>query len=487
MIDADVIVIGAGIIGCAVARELSRYNISVVVVESCSDVAEGATKANSGIIHAGFDAIPGTNKAKYNVIGSNMYADLCLNLGVNYNKCGALVLAFDDNDEAVLESLYERGIRNGVLGLKIIGRDEVLSLEPNTNPQIVSALYAPSSAIVSPYEVAFALADDAAVNGVQFMFDELVSRVMKLKKGFHIVTSSNEYTCRVVINCAGSSGALIHNQLCEEKLTIKHRRGQYYLLDRTNQPPFSRTIFQCPSKLGKGVLVSPTIHGNTLIGPTAEDIPDPSETETTRSGLSEIVSIAKKSWPQLSVRTNITNFSGVRAHLDTDDFKIGEVKGVPGAYEAIGIESPGLSSAPAIAVDVRIMVTSYLKATNKETVVQYRRHNKSFRSMNDEEREKLIKENPKYGNIVCRCEMITEAEIIESINRPIPARTIDSVKRRTRAGMGRCQGGFCTPRVAKIIADNTKIELADVTKCGNSSNLLVGTIDQFLKDINANE
>ena len=479
---ADIILIGSGITGCAVARELSRFNASVLVLDRGSDLAEGATKANSGIVHAGYDAVPGTKKALYNVRGANMYESLASELGVPYRRCGALVLAFDEEDKKTISGLKSRGETNGVTGLEILDRETLLKLEPNLNPEVVAALSVPTSAIVSPYEMAFALADDAALNGVQFRFDEEVVSVSKDPDGgFTVHTARETLRCKVLVNCAGASGAEIHNQLSEDKLTMIHRRGQYYLLDRAAKQPFDRTVFQCPSVMGKGVLVSPTVHGNLLLGPTAEDIDDPLDTATTSSGLSDILKKAARTWSGLSVRTNITNFSGVRAHLPADDFVVGPCEGCPGYFEAIGIESPGLSSAPAIGLDLAGMIAGYLSLSRKEQTVPYPVPPVPFHDMTPEQREQAIQQDPSYGNIICRCEVVTEAEIRRAIRRPVGARSVDGVKRRTRAGMGRCQGGFCLPRVAAIISEETGIPLKEVTKNGGNSLLLSDTIESFLK------
>ena len=296
----------------ALARELSGYQASVTVLEKGSDIAEGATKANSGIIHAGYDAMPGSLKAYYNVLGSSMYPSLCSQLNIPYRRCGALVIALDEKESKSVEALKKRGESNGVENLSLIGKDEILALEPNVNPQVVCALNVPDSAIISPYEAAYAFADNAAVNNTTFLFDQTVENVIKNSNGFTVQTNSDTFHCHVLINCAGSFGAEIHNILCEEKLEMTHRRGQYYLLDRSSEQPFSRTVFQCPSNMGKGVLLSPTVHGNMLIGPTAEDISDPCDTATTAEGLSEIIRKAVRTWPALSIRQNITNFSGIR-------------------------------------------------------------------------------------------------------------------------------------------------------------------------------
>lgn len=477
----DILIIGSGITGCALARELSGYQASVTVLEKGSDIAEGATKANSGIIHAGYDAMPGSLKAYYNVLGSSMYPSLCSQLNIPYRRCGALVIALDENESKSVEALKKRGESNGVENLSLIGKDEILALEPNINPQVVCALNVPDSAIISPYEAAYAFADNAAVNNTTFLFDQTVENVIKNSNGFTVQTNSDTFHCHVVINCAGSFGAEIHNILCEEKLEMTHRRGQYYLLDRSSEQPFSRTVFQCPSHMGKGVLLTPTVHGNMLIGPTAEDISDPCDTATTAEGLSEIIRKAVRTWPALSVRQNITNFSGIRAHLNSGDFVVGQNKEVPGYFEAIGIESPGLSSAPAIARDLCRQVVDYMNLVRKEKTIVYQAPSCSFHDMSNEERASAVESDPAHGNIICRCEMVTEAEIRAAIHRPVGARTVDGVKRRTRAGMGRCQGGFCMPRVADIIAEETGIPLQKITKSGGSSFLLTGSIESYLK------
>ena len=327
----DILIIGAGITGTALAREISRYDVSCVVIDRACDVAEGATKANSGIVHAGYDAVPGTLKAKYNVAGAAAYPGLCRELGVPYKRCGALVIGFDEADEKTLRNLLDRGIQNGVEGLRILDRNAALEMEPNLNPDIRSALYVPTSAIVSPYEMAFALADDAALNGVDFRFSQPVRSIGRTEDGrWHVRTDTDIYECMAVVNCAGASGAELHNMISDLPLEMIHRRGQYYLLDRAEQQPFAMTVFQCPSRMGKGVLVSPTVHGNLLLGPTAEDIDDPLDTATTAGGLAEILQKAGKTWPGISTRTNITNFSGsVRSAGVKTRMRLSELK-VPG-------------------------------------------------------------------------------------------------------------------------------------------------------------
>ena len=484
----DILIVGSGITGTALAREMSRYDVSVLVMDRGTDIAEGATKANSGIVHAGYDAVPGTLKALFNVQGASLFPSLCAKLSVPYRKCGALVVGFDEADLATLKALYARGVSNGVKGLRLLSREDALILEPSLNPEISGALDVPDSAIVSPYELAFALADDAARNGVSFLFNRTVSSVSARDGGWAAETAEGEtFACRAFVNCAGASGADLHNMISDLPLSMAHRRGQYYLLDRSPSLPFSRTIFQCPSAMGKGVLVSPTVHGNLLLGPNAEDIPDPLDTATTAGGLSTVLEKARLSWPGLSVRTNITNFSGVRAHLNTGDFLVGPVSGAPGAFEAVGIESPGLSSAPAVALHLSALIAESLSLKKKGSVVPPPRCPVPFHDMSDKERRDAVQSDPEYGNIVCRCECVTEAEVRAAIRRPVGARTIDGIKRRTRAGMGRCQGGFCSPRVAQILSEETGIPLAEITKDGRNSYLLSGTLESFLKGGSGND
>ena len=479
---SDILVVGAGVTGCAVARVLSRYNASLTVIDRGADIAEGASKANSGIVHAGFDAKPGTMKAKLNVDGAKMYPALCEELGVPYSQPGALVVAFAEDDRATVEKLVKQGAENDVPGVRLIEHDEIMAMEPNTNPAAVCALYAPTSGLTSPYEMTFALADHAALNGAKFSLNEEVTEVKKGKDGlWHVTTSKGERTCKIFVNCAGLGSAKIHNMMSDNELTIINRRGQYYLMDRMAKLPFAMTMFQCPTKMGKGILVSPTVHGNLLLGPTAEDIPDATDTATTAEGLAEVLEKSKLTWPNASPRGTITNFSGIRAHEANGDFVIGAVEGQENAYETVGIESPGLSAAPAIGEMLGNMIGEEQGLAKKAEIVPAIKRNKPFHAMTTEERAEAVKANPLNGNLVCRCEVVTEAEIREAIRRPVGATTIDGVKRRTRAGMGRCQGGFCSPRVAEIIAEELGIPLEQVTKCGGNSRLLVGNIQDAMK------
>ncbi len=479
----DILIIGAGVTGCALARKLSRYKGKIAVLEKAEDVADGASKANSGIVHAGFDAKPGTKKAYYNVKGAGMYASLAQELGVPYDPIGALVLGFSQEDRSVLEKLYDQGRKNGVKELRIIERGELMALEPNTNPAAECALYAPTSAVVSPYEMTLALAYHAALNGVEFVFDCPVGRVSSENGVWRAETPKGVFEARALINCAGVGAADIHNLISDEPVAIIPRRGEYYLLDHTVKCPFSRTMFQVPSKMGKGVLISPTAHGNALLGPSAEEIEDAWDTSTTRKGLDFVLEKCRLTWPQATTRPVITTFSGVRAHPSTDDFIIGPVPGAPdNAFEAIGIESPGLTAAPAIAEELGEAVAEKLGLAEKETFHPAVPLLKPFSAMSEEERAEACRKNPDYGRIVCRCEVVTEAEIRDAIRRPVGARSIDAVKRRTRAGMGRCQGGFCSPRVMEILCEELRLSPLEITKCGGESYLLAGTLKEIAKE-----
>ncbi|MBE5779673.1 MAG: NAD(P)/FAD-dependent oxidoreductase [Clostridiales bacterium] len=476
-----IIIIGGGVVGCAVARMLSRYEADILLLEGGEDVASGASKANSGIVHAGFDAKPGSIKALTNVEGARMYPELCREVDAPYVQCGAMVLAFSEEERKTLEKLYAQGEANGVEGQRIIERDEILEMEPNVNPEVVCALLEETSGLTSPYELTCALADHAAVNDVEFRMETLVERIIKQDNGFLLVTNKGEMEADIIVNCAGVHSAELHNQLSENKLNIIPRKGEYYLLDHQAEPFFARTMFQCPTKMGKGILVSPTAHGNTLLGPTAEDVEDATDVSTTAGSLAKVVEAARRTWPGLTLKTSITTFAGIRAHCVTDDFVVGAVEGVYGAYETVGIESPGLSAAPSIAKRLSQQIAQEQGLSLKAEWKPAPRREKPFYAMTLEERAAIVRDNPEYGALVCRCEQVTEAEIRAAIRRPVGARTIDGVKRRTRAGMGRCQGGFCSPRVLEILSEELNLAPTEITKCGGESKVLVGTVADALR------
>lgn len=471
----DVIIIGGGVIGCGIARELARYQADVLLLERGNDVSVGTSKANSGIVHGGYDAKPGTLKAKYNVMGNAMFDELSRELDFPFRRNGSIVLCFDESQIGGLDELLNRGITNGVKGMYIVkGSDEIKKLEPYVSDKAVAALVVPSGGIVSPYEMTVAYAENAAVNGVEFRFLSEVTSVINDGNGF-TVTCADGYSerAKVVINAAGVYADVINNMVCGEKLHITARKGDYVLMDKTCGYLADHTMFQLPTKMGKGVLVTPTTHGNILVGPTATDVEDKDDVNTTAAELNDAFAKASLTVPTLARRNIITQFSGLRAHLDGDDFVVGE-SSVNGFYNVAGIESPGLSCAPAIAVDIAQSVADKLALKQKLHFESKRKGIPQFSKLSNTEREKLIDQNPLYGKIVCRCEVVTEGEIVDSIRRPVGAKDLDGVKRRTRAGMGRCQAGFCTPRIMEIIARELGCDMADVTKRGGESQVVKG-------------
>lgn len=469
----DIIIIGAGVSGCAVARELSRYQARILVLDKEEDVCCGTSKANSAIVHGGFDAEPGTLKARLNIRGSRMMEQLSRDLDFHYDRCGSLVLCMAEEDKPRLQKLYEKGVANGVEGLELIDAVRLHQMEPAVSEDAVAALWAPSGAIVCPFGLNIALAENAAVNGAEFLFNAEVLDVVRTEKGWKVVTAQGEYESKVVINAAGVQAGLIHNLVSDDKMTIINRKGEYHLLDK-QASCVRHTIFTLPNRMGKGVLVSPTVHGNTIVGPTAMDIPDPENTATTADGLAQAAEKAAYMVNDLPLRQVITTFAGLRAHHPGDDFVIEQVEAAPGFIDVAGIESPGLSASPAIGEYVAELVKDILPLADKENFIATRKGILNPMELSTEERNALIRENPAYGQIICRCEQVSEGEILDAIHRPLGAKSLDGVKRRVRAGMGRCQGGFCAPRVMEILARELKIDPMEVTKAGPGSRMLVG-------------
>ena len=462
----DVLIVGGGVIGCAIARELSRYRLQLCLIEREEDVCCGTSKANSAIVHAGFDAVPGSNKAVFNVRGSEMMADLCRDLDIPYRRCGSLVLCFDAADRPKLDALVQRGRENGVPGLEIVEGEALRAMEPNLSDSAVAALHAPTGAIVCPFTLTYALAENAAANGAQFLFNACVECIERIEGGFAVHTTQGVLHSRTVINAAGVYADVLHNQLCGDHIRIVPRRGEYCLMDKTEGALVSRTIFQLPGAMGKGVLVTPTVHGNLLAGPTAADQEDRDDTATTAAGLGDVARLAALSVKRLPMNKVITGFAGLRAHIaeGADDFIIGE--SAENFFEAAGIESPGLSSAPAIGVYLAELVAAKLQVEKKGDFIATRRGITPLKEL-------PFEEDGSYGQIICRCEQISEGEIVEAIRRG--ARSLDGVKRRVRAGMGRCQGGFCAPRVMEILARELGQDATALTKSGGESHLITGS------------
>lgn len=470
----DVVVIGGGVIGCAVARELSRYQVKACVVEREEDVCSGTSKANSAIVHGGFDAEPGSLKAKFNILGSQMMEELSKELDFDYKRNGSLVLCFAEEDKPALEALYEKGVKNGVKGMSIISGDEVRKREPNIEDTVVAALDVPSGGIVCPFGLTIALAENACDNGVEFQFLTEVETIEKEAEGYVLKTSKGEIHTACVVNAAGVYSDQIHNFVSEKKLHITARKGDYCLLDKEAGSLVSHTVFQLPTKMGKGVLVSPTVHGNLLTGPTATDIENKEQTATVAEELDSLMSRASLSVKGIPFRQVITSFAGLRAHEDGDDFVIGEISDAPGFFDAAGIESPGLSSAPAIGQWLAEKVAEKLNAKKKEDWNGTRKGIVRPELLSKEERAELIRKNPAYGTIICRCESVSEGEIVDAITRTLGAKSLDGIKRRVRQGMGRCQAGFCTPRTMEILSRELGIRMEEVCKNAPGSEMLTG-------------
>ncbi|WPC41514.1 NAD(P)/FAD-dependent oxidoreductase [Clostridium sp. JS66] len=470
----DVTIIGTGVIGCAVARELSRYKLNTCVVEKNVDLANGTTKANSAIVHAGFDAKPETLKGKLNAKGNTMFDKLSEELDFPFKRNGSFVLCFDENDMDGLRELKKKGEENGVPDLQILDGNEARKMEPNLSDEVVAALYAPTGGIVCPYEMTIALAENASTNGVEFRFETEVKSIEKSGEKYILKTNKGDIETKLVINAAGLFSDEINNMVSERKIHIVPRKGEYCLFDKVVGDMVSKTIFQLPTKLGKGVLVTPTVDGNLLVGPNAVDLEDKTDLTTTGEGIDDIVSRASLSVKQIPMRQVITSFSGLRAHCTENDFIIGEPEDAKNFINAAGIESPGLSSAPAVAEMIRDMVVAKLNPDKNADFNPIRKGIPKFREMNNEERKQLIAKDARYGKMVCRCETVTEGEIVNAIKRPLGATTLDGVKKRTRAGMGRCQSGFCSTKIVEILSRELGIARTDVTKFGGESNLLVG-------------
>ncbi|MEG1256112.1 NAD(P)/FAD-dependent oxidoreductase [Clostridium sp.] len=470
----DIAIIGAGVIGASIFRELMRYDLKVVIIDKENDVSMGTTKANSAIVHAGYDPKIGTLMAKYNVKGNEMFEELCSELSVPFKRNGSLILAFDDEDMNTIRSLYDNGNEIGVKGLEILNREQVLEKEPNINEQVMGALHAPTGGIVGPFEYTIALVENGVTNGGEVKLGREVVAIEK-RENFTITTADGEVIeSKYVINAAGIYADRIHNLICEESFKINPIKGEYFVMDKSQGKVVSHTIFQCPSKLGKGILVTPTVHGNLLVGPDAESMDNKDNVATTAENLEFIRNTSMRTTDKINFRESIRNFAGLRANPDCGDFIVEEAKDVKGFIDVAGMKSPGLSSAPAVALDVvEILKNSGLKAEKKDNFVR-NRERIEFMELSQKEKSEIIKTDSRYGKIVCRCESITEGEIVESIKRSFGKTSLDGVKRRCRPGMGRCQGGFCGPRVQEIISRELNIPMEDIVQENDGSYILTG-------------
>ncbi len=469
----DVVVIGGGVIGGAILRELTKYKARVCLLEKENDVAMGASKANSGIVHAGFDAPENSLKALFNVMGNTMMPEYTKELGVKYVNNGSLVVAFSTEETSTLSKLKARGEANGVKGLELISKFTLKRMEPNISDKAVGALYAPTGGIVCPYELTIAQIGNAMDNGAKLYCNFEVVKAEQTNDGFVLTSAKGERVeGRLVINCAGLGAEKIAKLFGDDGVRIGARKGEYLLLDRESGDFVSHTLFFAPTKVGKGILVSQTVDNNIILGPTAEEGND--ETDTSAKGLGEVLTKAKEMCPNVPTYNVITSFAGIRAFSDRHDFIIEESKCVKGLIHCAGIESPGLTSAPAIGTYVvETLVGDLLPLEKNECFHGERKPDYFFKNLSAEEKNELIQRIPAYGKIVCRCEQITEGEIVRAIQENPPARDIDGIKRRTRAGMGRCQGGFCQPQVAELLARETGVPFTEITKKGEDSNLVM--------------
>ena len=476
----DIVIIGAGVTGAMLAHKLAKYQLDVAVVEAGCDVASGASRANSAIVHAGFDAAEGTLKAKLNVKGCAAMPELAHQLDVPYKNNTSLVVGFGEEDEKTLEKLLARGRANGVPNLSIIDQKKLRELEPNISPEATAALYAPTAGIICPYDLTLAAAENACINGTEFFFDFRVDSITVEDGIITVSAGEKSIRARYAANCAGVHSDEIARMVdAEFPIKLIPRRGEYMVLDKAEGKTASATLFMVPSKVGKGILVSPTVDGNLLVGPNAHVVDEKDDTDTTAPGLDEISAGAKRLVPSVNLRAVITSFSGVRPTPDTDDFHIEPSVKAGNFLNLVGIESPGLASSPAVAdYAVEKLEAMGMKLEKRADYNPYRTANghmpKPFRELSDEEKAERCKADPSYAKIICRCETITEGDILAAIRRPLGAKSIDMVKVRTRAGMGRCQGGFCSPRVAELLANELGVSLDTITKRGGGSGLLTG-------------
>ncbi len=470
----DGIIIGGGVIGGMVARELTAYGLSVAILEKENDVAMGATRANSGIVHAGFDAKEGTLKARFNVRGAQMMAQICRDLGVKYKNNGALVVGFSEEDEKTLAALKARGEKNGVKQLSLLSREQILALEPRIGEGVRCALRAGTSAIVCPYELCIAAIGNAMDNGAKLFLNFEVTAIEKTAAGYRAIARDGRHVeAAFAVNCAGIYSDTIAAMIGDKSFSVSPRRGEYLLLDKEAGGAVTHTVFRCPSKMGKGILVSPTVDGNLLLGPTAENIEDKQDTKTTADGLAKVRRQANEQVMGIDFSKKITSFAGLRSAASTGDFIIRPA--APRFIQVAGIESPGLSSAPAIAEHVReLLEKEGVQTKKREDFIKTRRPMHEFAQMSNKEKNEVIAKDPSYAHIVCRCETVSQGEILAALRANPKPTDVDGVKRRTRSGMGRCQGGFCTPYIVELLASELGIDEAEVTKFGGNSKMNVG-------------
>lgn len=474
----DVVIIGAGITGAMLARELSRYELSCCLLEKENDVAMGASRANSGIIHGGYDPIPGTMKAKMNTLGVELLFEAAAQLHVPHARNGSMVCAFSEAEEPMLQELYEQGLQNKTPGMQLLTGDEARKLEPYLSEKVTKVLHITNAGIISPYELTVAAVGNAMDNGVKLLRNFEVCAIRSTEKGFTVSAKNGQIvTGSFLVNCAGGYSDKVAAMAGDCDFEIIPRAGEYMLLDKTEGFRAKHTLFQCPSAEGKGILVSPTVHGNLLVGPNAARVATPANKETSPEGLELVKRLSAKTVPSIDYRQVITSFTGVRASEKNGDFILRASKRVPGLIHAAAIDSPGLTCCVAIAKYlIGLLEKQGLVLMQKTNWDGSREDPCAFHEMTDEQKDAFIKTNPSFGKIVCRCETISEGEILNAIRQNPGARDLDGVKRRTRSGMGRCQGGFCGPHVIQLLSRELGIPMEEVTKSGEGSEMLKGRI-----------
>ena len=471
----DVTVIGGGVVGCLILKELSRFNVKSLLLEKSDDVSTGASCANSGIVHAGYDAKPGTLMAKFNVMGNAMFPSLTEELHVPFKRTGSLVVARQGQEKG-LEVLLDRAKQNGVPA-SIISREEILKIEPNVSDEIVSALYAPTAGIVSPYKLTIKAADFAAQNGAEVRLESGVTAIKKTADGFEVKTEKGIVKTKVLINAAGAGAIDINAMLGEKTPEAIYKKGEYFVLDKTEGDRVNTVIFPLPDENGKGMLVAPTADGNVIYGPTATPCSN-DDTSVDADGLNKIRQSVGRMYNQPHFNKSIRVFAGIRAAVGKD-FIIEEGNN-KGFIMLLGICSPGLTSAPAIAKYVVGELVARHIALKEKFALEPLKKPEYVRQATPERISELVKEDPRWGRIICRCETVSEMEIVNAIHSPVPATTVDAVKRRVRAGMGRCQGGFCMPKVIEILARELKVDLTAVKKGGDGSQIALGKVEEVV-------
>ena len=444
----DIVVIGAGAVGCAVAREATKYKLKVLVVDKENDVGNETSMANSAIVHSGYDPKPGTNKAFHNVRGNKLYDELCKDLDVEFKRIGSLTCATNEEELAIIESYVPRSKENGV-EVKLLNKKETKELEPFISEKVIGSLYAPSAGIINPFELTVALMENAMDNGAELRLNEEVLDVKKVKNHYVVVTNKGELETKVVVNSAGLYSDKIAKMVGVDTFEVKPRKGEYFVLDHFKKPFVSHVIFPTPSAKGKGILVTPTTHGNYLVGPSSEFVDEKDDFSTDKLTLDDVRSKSSLLVDNIPFQYMIRQFSGLRATGSTGDFIIENHNGF---IVLGGIESPGLASAPSIALRVLELVGENIKLENNPEFKKERRKVYRLNKMSEEERNELIKKDPSFGHIVCRCETVSEGEVVDIIKRNAGATTIKGVKKRCRPGFGKCQGGFCEPLILQILA-----------------------------------